>query len=173
MVAVVIRGIDRTTPNDVAYDQGDKTSSDRVIYALQNAKTLVTDGAAILYAVTPNSSTIACTPPTGYTELADRNTALTGNRAFQVGYKLDLDAGAIGPVSNSTGFSTSAKSIGVTLLLRPATPRTGTTTNTKRWDRNASAWIATQRRRGVPGGGWVPRIAQIFTRKSRVLDYAA
>lgn len=124
MGSVVVRGVDATTALDISAVVIDKTVTNNQIEVLptaQSPKTLLNNGVLGLSFHTGNSTTITATPPSGWVEAKERTVA--SSRAFEVCYREDLDAGSIGPIVASPGWSGSSKGIGVTLFLRPATPR--------------------------------------------------
>lgn len=133
-------GVDTTTPLDIAAaivtpDGGASTVT-------IPSQTIITAGAALVYAATVSGSSSTATPPSGFTESGDRG---SGTRPLTTGYKLGASAGASGAVAVT--FSGSGNLIGVLLALRPAATDTGVRIWTgaawapagiKRW--SGSAW---------------------------------
>jgi hypothetical protein len=81
--------------------------------------TVTTPGSLLLYVISGNATTNTATPPTGWTELVDRNTGLTGNRNWQVAYKANVAAGATG-ASSGGAWTGSQRATGLLYVIQPA-----------------------------------------------------
>lgn len=114
---IVVRGVDKTNPFDIATIVGDKTTVNTQIQVVPSTRTIITTGTLGLYIFTCNSTSTDATPPSGWSEDNDRNTGLTGNRSFTVGHKAALAAGSLAAINGAWGGST--RDIGLTLFFRP------------------------------------------------------
>ena len=77
--------------------------------------TLTKGGITLVYCAAHSGTAANSTPPTGFTETADRS---TGTRDFTVAYRQDVPAGATGTVANL--WTTAARTVGVMLAFQPA-----------------------------------------------------
>lgn len=110
---ITLAGVDAATPLDIAAavvtpDGGASTVT-------IPSQTVVTAGAALVYAATVSGSSSTATPPAGFTEAGDRS---TGTRPLTLGYKLGVPAGASGSVGVT--FTGSGNLIGALLVVRPS-----------------------------------------------------
>jgi hypothetical protein len=112
-------GVDQTTPQDVAADLADQTTAQN---HTDFSATVVTAGATLVVIGTINSVSATGSPPTGFTETADRT--LASARTWEMSYLQNVSAGATG--TQSIGWSGASKSVGIMLVLRPATAVTAT-----------------------------------------------
>jgi hypothetical protein len=106
-------GVDATTPQDFTAVTVDQTTAQNHV---DLSATVATAGAALVAVASVNNTTGTTSPPTGFTETADRLN--TGRRAWHMSYDLGVGSGATGTLS--VGINTSVRSIAVLLGLRPA-----------------------------------------------------
>jgi hypothetical protein len=123
MCIVDVPGADPANPFDPNVNSGAPTPLD--VSTATSAITIptvtvTTPGSLLLYVISGNSTTNSATPPTGWTELVDRNTGLTGNRNWQVAYKANVAAGATGTASAAPGWTGSQRATGLLYVIQPA-----------------------------------------------------
>lgn len=113
---LAFRGVDLTTPQDVAAQIQDKTSTATANFAIPSQTTTRT-GVALVYAAIQNATTGGMTPPTvpaTFTEDGDR----VSGRNFSDGHLIWSGSGATGSV-NPTGNGLT-RGLAAVLALRPA-----------------------------------------------------
>jgi hypothetical protein len=110
------RGVDPTTPFDFTLVRLDKTSGNNPNLPF-TSPTVITPGTALFYVVVGNSTSLTCTPATGFTEDYDRT--VTGARSWEVAHRLNMSPGVTGTIS-PTLSGNSARAVGILIGLRPA-----------------------------------------------------
>lgn len=111
-------GVDNATPLDVAAVLDDKSTASTTISF--PTITPVTANTTVVYVVAANSTTVTCSPISGFTEAYDRTVASA--RGWEVAYQQNVTAGAH-TYSGTTRWSGSTKDTGVMIALRPAIQR--------------------------------------------------
>lgn len=109
-------GVDTTTPQDTTAITSDTTAAGTA--QPFGAITIATTGAALVYVISGNSTTITATPATSFTEDADRTVA--SSRGWEVAHQLNLTAGTITSGTISPTWSGSVRGVGILAALRPA-----------------------------------------------------
>lgn len=129
-IAMVFRGVDTTTPLDVAYTQSSTAAS-----GMPNPPsiTTVSDGCMIVAVGHLDDDDITATAPSGYTLAATKNTGAEAGATVMAAYLLQTTAGAEDP--GVFGGGGSDENEARTLALRPATTTIyGNKKNSGIWD---------------------------------------
>lgn len=107
---MTVSGVDGTNPWDVADQFIDSSTGNTTVIPHVSG---ITSDATILTMAVQNISTTTATPPSGFTEAADR---VSGTACWEVAYKQGVTSD---PADATVGWSASGGSAGVMLALRP------------------------------------------------------